>query len=183
MLISVGSKNRSKLNGVERAYSLFLKDFQVVGVEVPSEITPQPMNLETTFRGALIRAEKSLELVRGAEHGVGVEAGLFRLLDAWFDIHVAVVVDNQGIATYGLSSAFEIPPTFAEKLVGGSVKELELLVDDYFKTKDVGEHGGFIKLLTRGKVLRDDLVFQSVLMALVPRMNKDLYFPQRSSNA
>lgn len=175
MLVSVGSRNKSKLKGVEKAYSVFMKDFQVVGVEVRSEIAPQPMNLETTFKGALFRAKKSLELVGEAEHGVGVEAGLFNLGNTWFDVHIAVIADRYEKITVGLSPAFEIPPRFVKELVENSVSELEILVDNYFKTRNVGEHGGFIKLLTNGYLLRDDLVYYSVLMALLPRINKDLY--------
>lgn len=175
MLVCVGSENKSKLNGVERAYRLFVKEFKVVGLKVSSEITSQPMDLETVFRGALIRARKSLELMGNADHGVGVEAGLFNLHDTWFDVHVAAIVDRDGLVTYGLSPAFEVPIKFVKELIGGGVSELEVLVDNYFKTKDIGEHGGFIKLLTNGYVLRDDLVFYSVIMALVPRVNKDLY--------
>ncbi|MEM1600850.1 MAG: inosine/xanthosine triphosphatase [Sulfolobales archaeon] len=175
MLVSVGSRNRSKLKGVEKAYSMFVKDFQVVGVEVSSEITPQPMSLETTFKGALFRARKSLELVGEAEHGVGVEAGLFNLGNTWLDVHIAVIADRYNRITVGLSPAFEIPSRFVNKLVERSASELEVLVDEYFKTKNIGEQGGFIKLLTNGHLLRDDLVYYSVLMALLPRVNNDLY--------
>ncbi len=175
MLVCVGSENRSKLKGVERAYKLFVRELQVVGLKISSEVTPQPLDLETVFRGALIRARKSLELTSSAEHGVGIEAGLFNLHGTWFDVHVAVIADRCGLITYGLSPAFEVPSRFVKELLGGGANELEMLVDNYFKTKSIGEYGGFIKLLTNGHVLRDDLVFYSVLMALVPRVNKDLY--------
>ncbi|MEM1982560.1 MAG: inosine/xanthosine triphosphatase [Sulfolobales archaeon] len=175
MLVAVGSKNKSKLSGVNKAYKLFMKDCEVLGVEVAKELPPQPMDLSSTFNGALFRALRSLELVDEAEHGVGVEAGLFVINDIWFDVHVAAIVDRNERVTYGLSPAFEVPPRFVKELLEKRVNELEVLVDKHFKTKDVGEHGGFIKFLTNGQVLRDDLTYYSVMMALIPRINKELY--------
>jgi len=49
------------------------------------------------------------------------------------------------------------------------------LLIEYFKTKDIGEYGGFIKILSNGKVLREDLTFNAVVMALIPRLNPELY--------
>jgi inosine/xanthosine triphosphatase len=175
MLVVVGSRNKSKVVGVERAYKFFSLDVEVVGVEVPSQVPPQPLGIETIFKGSLNRALKSLEVVGSADHGVGVEAGLFRVGDRWFDVHVAVIADRYGHITYGLSPAFEVPYVFVDEILRGSARELEVVVDKYFKTKDIGEYGGFIKILSNGKVLREDLTFNAVVMALIPRLNSELY--------
>ncbi|MCS7108444.1 MAG: inosine/xanthosine triphosphatase [Sulfolobales archaeon] len=176
MLVVVGSTNRSKLSGVEKAYSLFVKDLEVLGVAISSGLPPQPTDLDSTFKGALTRALKSLEIVGNADHGVGVEAGLFTFRGAWFDVHVAAIADRDGKVTYGLSPAFEVPKKFTKDLLDGKATELEELVDSYFSTKNIGEYGGLIKFLTDGHVLRDDLIYHSVLMALIPRLNEGLYF-------
>lgn len=175
MLVVIGSKNKSKIDGVKRAYEKFLRGVSVTGVDVTADLPPQPVGLEKIFEGALKRALKALEVLREADHGVGVEAGLFKMGGKWFDVHVVSIADRNRWITYGLSPAFEVPDIFIKKILDGEVIELEVIVDTYFKTRNIGEYGGFIKILTRGEVIRDDLVFYATLMALTPRINEELY--------
>ncbi len=48
-------------------------------------------------------------------------------------------------------------------------------MDRYFGTKDIGEKGGLIKILTKGVVTREHLTRDAVLMALIPWVNEELY--------
>lgn len=183
MLVVIGSRNRSKISGVRRAYSMFFKNVDIVGVSVAAGLPPQPVGLTDVLRGALARASKALEIIADADHAVGVEAGLLNLCGRWFDVHVASVIDRNGWITYGLSPAFEVPEAFVNRILSGEVGELEAAVDAYFKTKDVGEHGGLVSILTEGRVLRDDLVLHATLMALIPRVNKGLYLHTTSPHS
>jgi len=175
VLVGVGTKNRSKVEGVRRGYELFFNEVELIAVEAPSGVPPQPVGMDVIFKGALNRALTSLEMVSNAVHGVGVEAGVYEVNGRWFDVQVAAIVDRGGWVTYGLSPSFEIPEAFINKILSGEVPELEVIVDNYFKTRNIGECGGFIKLLTRGNVLREDLTYYAVVMALVPRVNEELY--------
>ncbi len=175
MLIAVGSVNRSKLDGVRKAFEMYYSNVEVVGNDVGSDLPPQPIGLNEVFKGALVRALRAIKLRSDAAYGVGVEAGLLCIEGRWFDVHVASIVGSDGWITYGLSPAFEVPMQFIDKILTGEAKELEVVVDDYFRTKDIGEHGGFVKILSKGRVLRDELVFYATLMALIPRVNRELY--------
>ena len=174
MKVCVGTSNPSKLRGVEKALRLFFSDVQVTCVPVDSGVPPQPIGMEQIFRGAKNRALNALAS-SDCDLGVGVEAGIYAVGDTYFDVQVAAIADKNGLVTYGLSPSFPIPPKFAKALLTGEVPELEVIVDKTFNTRNIGEKGGFIKLLTKGKVLREDLAYYAVVMALVPRLNRELY--------
>ena len=76
MIVAIGSLNPVKIKGVREAYtSIFGADISVRGIAVESGVSPQPLSLEETIRGAMNRAEEALKVVRDAVHGVGVRQG------------------------------------------------------------------------------------------------------------
>lgn len=173
--VCVGSRNPSKIEGVRRAFQAFFKDVSVVSCAVETGLPPQPIGIEAILDGARIRGEKALKCSISCDYGVGVEAGFIRLGDNFYDVQIAYVVDRSGYSSYGLSPAFLIPKRFAELIMAGVFKELEEVVDHFYGTRNIGEKGGFIKLLTKGVVVRDDLVYYSVITALIPFLNRDIY--------
>jgi inosine/xanthosine triphosphatase len=176
MKVCVGSANPSKIKGVEAGFREMLGcDVDVVSARVDSGVPPQPIGFETIVRGARNRALNAMKAVSGCDYGVGVEAGIFSLDGVVMDVQAAVIVDSLGRESVGFSPSFPLPRDFGEKLLKGEARELEVLVDGYYGTKDIGEKGGFIRLLTRDVVLREDLTRLAVIMALVPWVNPDLY--------
>ncbi|MCD6428662.1 MAG: inosine/xanthosine triphosphatase [Desulfurococcales archaeon] len=175
MKVCVGTRNPSKLKGVEKALRLFYDSVSVTCVPVESGVPPQPIGIEQIFTGARNRALRALAGSNDCDLGVGVEAGIYAVSNTYYDVQVAAVADRNGVVTYGLSPSFPIPPKFANALLAGEVPELEVIVDRTFGTSNIGEKGGLIKLLTKGRVLREDLTFYAVVMALVPRLNRELY--------
>lgn len=175
MKIAVGTTNPSKIKGIERAYRKLLgKEINIISVKVKSGVSAQPLSLEETMRGAINRARKAIERVRDADEGVGVEAGFFNILDKTFDVQIAAIIDRENNITYGLSPAFQIPPLFVDKILKEGI-ELEVVVDNYFGTKDIGIKGGFISILTKNKITREELTELAVAMALIPRIWHKLY--------
>jgi len=173
--IVAGTTNPSKIKGIENAYKKLLgKNVKVVSVRVESGVSAQPLSLEETIRGAINRAKKAIEQIRDADEGVGVEAGFFNLLDKTFDVQIAAIIDRENNITYGLSPAFQIPPLFVDKILKEGI-ELEVVVDNYFGTKDIGIKGGFISILTKNKITREELTELAVAMALIPRIWRKLY--------
>ncbi|RLG85551.1 MAG: DUF84 domain-containing protein, partial [Thermoprotei archaeon] len=75
---------------------------------------------------------------------------------------------------YGLSPAFQIPPSFVNKVLNEGI-ELEVVVDNYFGTKNIGIKGGFISILTKNRITREELTELAVAMALIPRIWRKLY--------
>ena len=175
MKIAAGTTNPSKIKGIERAYKRLLhKDVEVIGVKVESGVSAQPLSLEETIRGAINRAKQAIKEISEADEGVGVEAGFFKLLDKTFDVQIAVIIDRENHITYGLSPAFQIPPFFVNKVLNEGI-ELEVVVDNYFGTKNIGIKGGFISILTKNRITREELTELAVAMALIPRIWRKLY--------
>ena len=174
MRFCVGTRNPSKVVGVREALKDLGIDAEVVPVPVDSGVPPQPIGLDTVVKGALNRATRSCD--GGCDCCVGVEAGFFELVkDVYVDVQVAVVKCGDRL-TYGLSPGFMIPRIFWEPLVSGEAPELEVLVDKWFGTENIGDKGGLISLVTRGVVDRAHLTRDAVIMAMVPHINEGLYF-------
>jgi len=175
VLVAVGSLNASKLEGVRRAFREVFGQAEVVGVRVEG-LKPQPIGLGEIVDGARKRAIVALERVEGSSFGVGIEAGILTLPGIAVDVQAAFVASRDGRESVGLSPAFPLPRRFVEPLLAGVYGELEEVADRHFGTEGVGERGGVVKLLTRGRVTREDLTYLATLMALVAFENSDLYF-------
>lgn len=174
MRFCVGTRNPGKVMGVKQALSDLGVDAEVVAVPVDSGVPPQPIGLETVVRGARNRAIYACK--KGCDCCVGVEAGLFKLEESvYVDVQIAAIKCGTRL-TYGLSPGFMIPRRFWEPLVAGEAPELEVLVDEWFGTKNIGDKGGLISLVTKGVVDRVHLTRDAVIMAMVPLMNEALYY-------
>jgi len=155
---AVGSSNPVKLEGVREAYELIYGCARVTPVAV-SGLPPQPVGLEETRRLAMLRASLAS---RGADHGVGVESGLFSVSGSWYVITFTCVVAGSSSAC-GASPAFEVPEEVAREAMSS---ELDEAVGRRYGLKDIGSAQGIIGLMTEGKVVRRDLVRWATLMAL-----------------
>jgi inosine/xanthosine triphosphatase len=157
-----------------------LSDAEVVGVDVPSEVQDQPKTLEETTRGACNRALNAFHGER-PDFSIGIESGLMKApytRSGYVNFCVAVVYDGQ--QTYlGHSTGFDLPPKIVSGLEAGD--ELDKAVFDQGLTDvpNIGKvEGGFLGILTKGRVTRQDFTTQALKMALIPLENKEMYaFP------
>lgn len=181
MIVAIGSMNKSKIEGVKEAYSRYFTNVEFIPVKVPSNVPPQPFGLDMVFRGAENRAVNAIRMVN-ADHGVGVEAGIYSVNNRWFDVQVVAIVDGDGWITYGLSPSFEVPASIIEEIAKGKADELEAVVDRIYGTRNIGEEGGFISMLTGNVVLRRDLTYYGAVMALTPRLSINLKLYGKTGN-
>lgn len=158
--VALGSQNPVKVAGVREAFEAFYGCANVIPVSI-NGLPPQPVGLEQTRRLAILRASRALEAVR-AKVGVGVESGIFSVDSAWYVITVACVV-KEGRVACGTSPAFEVPEDLARDSMSS---ELDRAVEARYGIKDIGSGEGIIGLMTRGIVVRKDLVRWASLMAL-----------------
>ena len=170
-LVAVGSTNPVKVNAVRRAIRLLcLADVQ--GVEVDSGVPPQPLGAHEIVLGAVNRAVNALRKL-SADYGVGVEAGVIETGIEPLELQAAAIVDQEGYVTIGLSQAFPLPRDSVKEL--NDRVELGAIAARITGRKGIGEKLGIIGHLTAGLVTRTDLTYNAVVMALVPRLNPDLY--------
>jgi inosine/xanthosine triphosphatase len=73
MKISIGSKNKAKIQAVEQVFTG--DHFQFLSVDAESGVSDQPFSDKETVQGAINRANQALKLGEG-EIGIGLEGGV-----------------------------------------------------------------------------------------------------------
>lgn len=174
--VAVGSSNKVKVDAVRNIFTQAFGLVEVVSVEPTKSIPAQPQE-EKTIQGAISRAQIALEQA-GADFGVGIEAGLFynKVLQKHLDIQYCAVVDSSGKMTVGHGPGFEYPPEVVKSvLAGGTVGDTMSKLTEIEK---IGHKMGSVGYLSDGMIDRTSLTEIAVLMALIPRIRKDLYEPE-----
>lgn len=169
--VQVGTTNPVKITAVRNVLRRLYPRAVVRGVRVRPRVPAQPWGA-ATVRGALRRARAAL---KGADLGVGIEAGLLRQpqLKKTFDVQYCAVADQRGIVTAGHGAGFEYPPSILKQLEKGATvgRAMGALVGDL----QLGRKRGAIGHLSRGRLSRTALTEQAVLMAFLPRLEPALY--------
>ena len=173
--VAVGSKNPVKVRAVERAFSHFYDAVVVEGVAAPSGVSRQPFG-DDVIRGAMNRAQFALRAVAAADLGVGIEAGLLPAkgtLTGYIDVQWCAIADRHGRMTVGCGPGFEHPPPVVRKALDGV--EVGKAMETLTGIRNIGENIGAVGFLTKGVLTREAITEHCVLMALIPRINADLY--------
>jgi inosine/xanthosine triphosphatase len=173
VIVAVGTKNPAKLEGVRRAFSRYYPDLELRPVDSSLVARAQPRGLDQMTEGAAARARHALSRA-GGDFGVGVEAGIFTIGGVYFDDQQAAIVDASGKVSFGHSAGYMLPGDAMEKLLAEG-EELERWAEEVSGIKEVGDKGGIVSHLTKGRMTRTDLTDQCVTTALVPWLMRDIY--------
>ncbi|USS40247.1 inosine/xanthosine triphosphatase [Thermococcus aggregans] len=180
MRIAVGSTNPTKVKAVENVMRKIYGEVEVFGVEVESGVSDQPVGIEEIVQGAINRAKMALEKT-SADFGVGIEAGIYpfpQTLTGYLDIQVCAIASPDGVITIGHGPGFEYPPIVIERILNEGVEAgiaMGGLVNDLELKKKIGAIG----VLSKGLLTRTELNEIAVLMAMIPRLNKELFFGRK----
>jgi len=173
--IAVGSTNRVKVDAVRNIFTQAFGLVEVLSIEPNQSVGKQPRE-ERTIKGSIERAKSALEKT-GADFGVGVEAGLFynSVLNRHLDIQYCAIIDSSGKMTVGHGPGFEYPPKVIRSVLeGGTVGDT---MSEITEIEEIGHKMGSVGYLSDGMIDRTSLTEIAVLMALIPRIKKDLYEP------
>jgi len=128
---------------------------------------------DDVLRGAKDRALTSLG---DADFGIGIESGI-----VWNEesrshlcVQFCVITDKLGKVTMGHSAGFMVPARVVDKVKAGS--ELSKALADVEGIK-INEGKGAVGFLSGDLMTRSNLCESAVLMAMIPRIRRDLYFP------
>lgn len=173
MKVIVGTSNPVKINAVRAAFGKVFtnKNIDVIGLDVSSGVSAQPLGKSETLRGAINRARNCLKKAK-ADFYVGIEGGVNKKMDtetAWI-----VVINSKGYLGKSSTSPFMLPHKITDELKKG--RELSEAADKIFESKNSRQKEGAIGLLTHGVVDREKYYEQAVIIALIPFINKELYF-------
>ena len=174
--VCIGTRNPAKIRGITLAFARFFGDVTVEYVNPETGLPPQPIGLKLIIEGARRRALYAISRIGGCDYGVGVEAGWILIGDEYYDLEASWIRDRQGYESLGFSPVFKIPRVFVEKVVSGKARELEDVVNEFYGTSNIGDERGFIGLLTNSVVTRSDLSYMATVMALIPLVNRGLYY-------
>ncbi|MFQ6106913.1 MAG: inosine/xanthosine triphosphatase [Thermoplasmata archaeon] len=172
LVVNVGSKNKTKIWAVRDVFLKFFGKVEVHGVAVPSGVSRQPLNDEV-LSGAVDRA---LSCIGDADFGIGIESGVVwnEKAKGHFCVQFCAVVDKLEKVTIGHSAGFMLPARIVERVRGGS--ELSDALAD-LGGAEIDEDRGAVGFLSDDLMTRPALSESAVLMAMIPRIQRDLYFP------
>lgn len=161
MRVNVGSTNPVKIMAVSCVFKSLWPDAEVIGVEVSSGVSHQPMSEEETRRGAVNRAREALG---NADYGVGLEGGVQEVGNELFECAWVSVVSKSGEVGLAGGLYFELPEKIANRIRRG--EELGPIMEEIMKY-DVKRNDGAIGVLTKGMLSRQTAYEQVVKSALV----------------
>ncbi len=180
MKVLIGTKNPGKVEGARRALSHYFKDFEIVGVKVDSNVSDEPVGVET-YAGANNRVENLIKYAKdqniNADLFMAVESGITQDLGFWAITNVAVIKDGKGREGKGTSASFPVP----NKYIDSIIKEtLGTVMDRIFNESDLRSTTGGVGLLTHNIITRIDLNEQAFVMALTQFVNENIWEDERS---
>jgi inosine/xanthosine triphosphatase len=171
--VAVGSTNKVKIDAVRNVFVQAFGLVEVLSTDPGKELETQPMEDETV-QGSIRRAKTAIEAT-GADYGVGIEAGIFynKFLGRHIDVQYCAIVDSSGRMTNGHGPGFQYPPQVIKAVMeGGSVGDTMSKITGIEK---IGHKSGSIGYLSDGLIDRTSLTEIAVLMALIPRIRRELY--------
>jgi inosine/xanthosine triphosphatase len=174
--ILVGSKNPVKIRSVNDAFEKYFENVEVIGIDVNSNVSDQPIN-EETFEGAKNRAFELIEINKekklNADFFVGIEGGITQIYSKWFAFGCMCVANKEGKTGFGTSAHFELPKEIIKKLLSG--KELGDVMDEIQNKSNTKQKQGAIGYFTNGVMSRAELYVPGLITALIPFLHQELF--------
>lgn len=183
--ICVGSLNPTKINAVEIAFGKYLNNFQIFKIKADSKVPNQPIGMDLIIKGAKNRAEAALNhliKVNNLEQnifGIGIEAGLVQVPftnTKYMDFQFCVIMDENERITIGSGIAFEYPHSVIDEVLSNKDTEIGDIIGRLANNMNLKNEAGAISFLSKNIITRTEILTQAIICALLPRINKDLYY-------
>ncbi|MGC1414000.1 MAG: DUF84 family protein [Candidatus Acidiferrum sp.] len=187
IIVAVGSTRRPKLQAVAKALESFAPklvpdgDFEVVGVEVESGVSPTPSSSEELMRGARQRVDALMQLARETRqpwrYFIGLEGGLEVLQD---DRTRRVFLESWAYASdgsrgfYGRSGGIELPEELAHEVLERGF-DLSDAIDRYAGAVGIRDGQGAWGVLSADLIQRDESFRVALITAFAPFYNAKMY--------
>ncbi|RLE61773.1 MAG: inosine/xanthosine triphosphatase [Thermoprotei archaeon] len=175
--VAVGSVNPVKVLAVKQALELLNIKADILSCSVRTSVGPQPIGLKKTMQGAIERGCYA-QNVCNSDWGIGIEAGLIDFpgtISGYMDFQICVIVDKEKRITIGVSMGFEFPTKVIGGVLKGVYREIEEGMEVLSGIRQIGEKMGAIGFLSKGTISRLDITRESVISALIPRVNRSIY--------
>jgi inosine/xanthosine triphosphatase len=162
--VYVASESTLKLRSASLGFQKFLGSKNIIGKTVSSEVSPQPIGLVETIKGAENRLQNLKKLDLGEyEYLVSLESGLIfdEEQENYFDLGVCIVENSKGRREIGLSSGINIPNEIIKEVKENNLELGPLMQRKYnLKEKDPAIY------YSQGKISRSEILREVVCNTL-----------------
>ena len=174
MIVSIGSTNPVKIEAVRDAFTKVWphKKFKFIPVKVESGVSKQPMSDLECIEGAENRAKLAMKKSK-SDFSVGLEGGLQKIGNDWFDSGWVLVIDKKGRRGIGSSIKMHTPVKILKHIKNGL--ELGEVDDLLFNEKNSKQKQGHFGLMTKNKINRSIAYRDAVISALARFINPHLF--------
>lgn len=174
MKIVVASKNPVKVAAVREAFttSMPAMEFEMIALNVASDVSDQPASDAETRRGARNRVSNACAAQPDADYWVGLEGGIDIYEEQLMAFAWMAIRSSDGRISDARSATLPLPA--AVKALIDSGMELGDANDRVFATLNSKQGGGAYGLLSNGLYTRESIYTQTLILALLPFVN-DLY--------
>ncbi|HED38260.1 MAG TPA: non-canonical purine NTP phosphatase [Ignavibacteria bacterium] len=172
--VIVASKNPVKINAVKIGFERMfpLEKFEFEGISVSSEVSEQPMDDEETLTGGINRAHNAKAEFQDADYWVGIEGGVEKINNE-MNTFAWVVIESKYKKGKARTGAFFLPRKIIELVAAG--KELGEADDIVFQHTNSKQKNGSVGILTENVITRTSYYTETVILALIPFKNIELY--------
>lgn len=174
MKVAIGSENPVKIECVKLAFQAAWPDktFEFVSYKTDSGVSAQPMSDAESIKGAIARAQQALS-GHDADYGVGLEGGLQKIGEIYYDSGWIVIIDRQHRRGIGSTAKFPIPEKCMKMILDG--KELGDAIDILFKEDNMKQKRGFFGGMTNNLITRTSAYKDAVIVALSRFLHPELF--------
>jgi len=172
--IIIASKNPVKINSTFNGFKKMMpnSDLEIEGISVPSEVKDQPLSNEETLMGALNRVKNAKKQYPDADYWVGIEGGISDI-NLEMRVFAWIVISSKEKSGNSRTADFILTEKVAILVRQG--KELGEADDIIFGKTNSKQANGSVGILTNDVIDRTQLYEPSIILALIPIINKDLY--------
>lgn len=160
----IATNNEIKVEGARRALSHYYNNVEVAGINVPSEVSEQPIN-EEIYAGAKNRIKNLKKYCSqnnvDADLYFAIESGISNQLGEWQVVSISIIENNLGISSVSASASFPIPERYINKIVEKGVNSV---MHEVFGN-NINKNG--IEFLTDGIFNRMNLIEETFIMGLI----------------
>lgn len=126
--ILLGTTSQSKLEIVKSVLPIY---YEIVPVDVKSGVVDQPLNEDTTIKGAVNRAKNAAGSSQEYEFAIGLEGGLEKINNLYYLVCVAALVDQRGDIYIGISNKLPLPREVSECIERG--EQFGVVIREFMK--------------------------------------------------
>ncbi|MHA1976903.1 MAG: DUF84 family protein [Candidatus Hodarchaeales archaeon] len=175
--VLVASKNPVKIKAASDAFLLFFKDPIIDSQEivVPTANASQPIGEEQTSEHSKLRVIHARKSYPGYDYYVGIEGGVVKVNSNDARIVVYSSIGQEVSIETIRGCGIPLPLEWYDSLSSHRYHELGDLAEQKSGVPDIKKKEGVVGFFSQNYVTRYDILKQSVIMALVPYLNPDIF--------